>query len=65
MTVLLGDNWFLETSAAKAREVAQRRLTECDAILGKVRLLVSLLMVMVFGCSWRRSCSGWRAGQGR
>ena len=34
--MLLGDNWFMETSAKKAAEVAARRLQECDKILEKV-----------------------------
>ena len=31
--VLLGDNWFIETSARRAAEIAGRRLKHCDDIL--------------------------------
>ena len=34
--VLLGENYFLETSAAKAAQLADRRLSKCDHILGQV-----------------------------
>lgn len=36
MTVLLGDNWFVETSASHAGEIAKRRLDQCDSLLVKV-----------------------------
>lgn len=36
ITVLLGDNWFIETSASHAGEIAKRRLEQCDTLLGKV-----------------------------
>ena len=34
--VLLGENYFLETSATKAAQLADRRLRKCDHILEQV-----------------------------
>jgi len=34
--VLLGDNWFIETSARHASDIVRRRIGECDRILGQV-----------------------------
>jgi len=41
--VLLGDNWFVETSAKNAAEIAGRRVTECDKMLLKVEEEVKLI----------------------
>merc|ERR1719470_569701 len=41
--VLLGDNWFVETSAKHAAEIAGRRVMECDKMLQKVEEEVKLI----------------------
>jgi len=41
--VLLGDNWFLETSAKNAADIAGRRVAECDKMLLKVEEEVKLI----------------------
>lgn len=41
--VLLGDNWFIETSAKNAAGIAGRRLEECDKMLEKVEEEVKLI----------------------
>ena len=41
--VLLGDNWFVETSAKHAAEIAGRRVAECDKMLQKVEEEVNLI----------------------
>jgi len=41
--VLLGDNWFVETSAKNAAEIAGRRVAECDKMLEKVEEEVKLI----------------------
>eukprot|EP00092_Neocalanus_flemingeri_P037262 GFUD01040583.1.p1 GENE.GFUD01040583.1~~GFUD01040583.1.p1 ORF type:complete len:386 (+),score=119.07 GFUD01040583.1:38-1195(+) len=41
--VLLGDNWFVETSAKNAAEIAERRITECDKMLVKIEEEVKLI----------------------
>ena len=41
--VLLGDNWFVETSAKHAAEIAGRRVAECDKMLQKIEEEVKLI----------------------
>jgi len=41
--VLLGDNWFMETSAKHAAEIAGRRVSECDKMLLKMEEEVKLI----------------------
>ena len=41
--VLLGDNWFVETSAKKAAEIAGRRIKACDDILDNLEKELELV----------------------
>jgi len=41
--VLLGDNWFIETSAKKAAAIAERRLKSCDKILENLQKELELV----------------------
>ena len=42
--VLLGDNWFVETSAKGAAEIAERRIKQCEEMLKKKEEEVKLVM---------------------
>ena len=41
--VLLGDNWFIQTSAKKAAEIADRRIKKCDDILENLEKELNLV----------------------
>ena len=41
--VLLGDNWFIQTSAKKATEIADRRIKRCDDILENLEKELNLV----------------------
>lgn len=41
--VLLGDNWFIQTSAKKAAEIADRRIKKCDEILESLEKELNLV----------------------
>ena len=41
--VLLGDNWFIQTSAKKATEIADRRIKKCDEILENLEKELNLV----------------------
>merc|ERR1719365_131974 len=41
--VLLGDNWFIETSSKRAADIASRRIEQCDKMLQKIEDEVKLI----------------------
>merc|ERR1711915_848844 len=41
--VLLGDNWFIETSSKRAADIAGRRIEQCDKMLQKIEDEVKLI----------------------
>ena len=56
--VLLGDNWFIQTSAKKAAEIAGRRIKACDDILNNLEKELDLVE------GWRKQAKIFGKEQG-